>query len=212
MTLRASVIVSVLAAMIPVMPLTASALPPVERHNWSAGVAYGIGHADLDFVDDDITVDGERGGTPQFHISRMISRRFMLGIANRQWMDEGGLYEGKIRANTQSLSLMLTIYPGDLANWTSGFYLQGGYGFANARISLLERAEGGVDEHGNTYIPVRVEDEGGTAVTFGAGYEFRLSSHFAAGVNVSYNQLSINGEIFDGSNFVPGGIHLNWYF
>ncbi|HEX7881081.1 MAG TPA: outer membrane beta-barrel protein [Candidatus Eisenbacteria bacterium] len=209
---RTSVLVVALAAMVSVLPRSASALPPIDRHNWSAGVAYGVGHADIDFVNQDITVDGERGGTPQFHISRMIGSRFMLGIANRQWMDEGGLYEGKIRCNTQSLSLMLTVYPGNLANWTSGFYLQGGYGFANARISLLERAEGGVDEHGNTYVVVRKEDEGGTAVGLGAGYEFRISSHFAAGVNVSYNQLSINGEIFDGANFVPGGIHLNWYF
>jgi opacity protein-like surface antigen len=200
------------SAVVTILPRPAAALPPVERHNWAAGVAYGVGRADVDFVDDAITVDGSRGGSPQFRIGKMIGNHLMIGVANRQWMDEGGLNDIKIRANTQSALLMLTAYPGSTTSWTSGFYLQAGYGFANARISELERAEGGVDEHGNTYIVLRAEDEGGTALALGLGYEFRLSRHFAAGVNVSYNHLQIDGDIFESSTFYPGGLNLNWYF
>jgi opacity protein-like surface antigen len=211
MTIRTPLAVAALAAAL-FLPRSASALPPVERHNWAAGVAYGVGRADVDFVNDDFVVDGSRGGSPQFRIGKMVGRHFMIGVANRQWMDEGGQRDVKIRSNTQSALLMLTAYPGKTTNWTSGFYLQAGYGFANARISGLERAEGGVDEHGNTYIPFYVKDEGGTALALGIGYEIRVSRHFAAGVNISYNHLQIDGDIFDSSTFYPGGLNLNWYF
>jgi hypothetical protein len=46
----------------------------------------------------------------------------------------------------------------------------------------------------------------------GAGYEFRVSSHFAVGAAVSYNLLRFDDSVFEEVEFIPGGLNLNWYF
>ena len=91
-----------------------------------------------------------------------------------------------------------------------------GGGYAHGRLSLLEPVEyeegaeipGGAE----TFHEIFKSDEGGWSAFAGTGYEFRISSAFAAGVSVSYNYLDIGADIYDKVRFVPVTMHLNWYF
>ena len=204
----------VLAAGIMLLPPfvgTARATSPVERHSWGAGVAYGIGAADVTLKSNDPTTGYSRGASPQFRVGKMVGSHFMIGLEDRQWMNETGITGEKLRANFQNFNVVLTVYPGRNSNWTSGFFLQGGAGVAHARTSLLEEIPGG-NEWGETFEVVGKLDESGSGFMFGAGYEFRVSSHLAAGITTSFNSLSFDDDIFDTVKFFPGGLNLNWYF
>jgi opacity protein-like surface antigen len=142
----------------------------------------------------------------------MIGSHFSIGIEDRQWLDEAGVQGDKIRGNIQNVNLVLTVYPGSTKNLTSGFILQAGIGIAQARLSLLEPFEGGKNEWGETHEVIAKTDEGGSGWLVGAGYEIRVSSHFAAGATVTFNSLTFDDQIFDTVEFIPGGLHLNWYF
>jgi opacity protein-like surface antigen len=186
--------------------------PPVERHHWVAGVAYGVGPANVDLNSTEMETDWRRGASPQFRLGRMIGRHFMIGLEDRQWMDEGGIRDYKIRGNIQNVSLVMTTYPGRTTDWTSGFLVQLGAGIAHARISALKPIEGGQDEWGATYELVDKRDESGWGFVVGGGYEFRVSSHFAVGVVATFNYLEFHDQIIDQARFIPGGLNLNWYF
>ncbi|HET9952493.1 MAG TPA: hypothetical protein VFS09_11935 [Candidatus Eisenbacteria bacterium] len=184
---------------------------PVERHGWAAGVAYGIGSADITLKTNDPEGDYTRGASPQFRFGKMVGSHFMIGLEDRQWMNETGLGDEKVRANFQNFNVVLTVYPGKTSNWTSGFFLQGGAGVAHARTSVLEPIPGG-NEWGETFEVVGKLDESGSGFMFGAGYEVRVSSHLAVGLTTSFNSLTFDDEIFDTVKFFPGGLNLNWYF
>jgi opacity protein-like surface antigen len=192
---------------------TAHATSPVERHGWGAGVAYGIGSADVTLKPSaiDTNTGYTRGASPQFRLGKMVGSHFMVGLEDRQWMNETGLGDEKLRANFQNFNVVLTVYPGKTSNWTSGFFLQGGAGVAHARTSVLEPIPGG-NEWGETFEVVGKLDESGKGFMFGAGYEFRVSSHLAAGLTTSFNSLTFDDNVYDTVKFFPGGLNLNWYF
>jgi len=198
-------------ALLPPLATMARAASPVERHGWGAGVAYGIGSADVTLKTNDPQSGYSRGASPQFRLGKMVGRRFMIGIEDRQWMNETGVNGEKLRANFQNFNVVLTAYPGKTSNWTSGFFLQVGAGKAHARTSLLEPIPGG-NEWGETFEVVGKLDESGSGFMVGAGYEIRVSSHLAAGLTTSFNSLTFDDEVFDTVKFFPGGLNLNWYF
>jgi len=205
----------VLAACTTLLPLTeapAQAARPVERHDWSVGLAYGVGHASLEFNEAAPSTDWSRGGSPQFRVGRMIGHHLMFGIEDRQWLNEGGLKGYKVRGNMQNLCLVLTAYPGRTTDLTSGIFLQLGGGYAHGRLTGLEPFEGGSNEWGETYEVVYKHDAGGWGAMVGIGYEFSLSRHFAAGIATSYNVLRFDDDLFERTEFFPGGLNLNWYF
>ncbi|TPW11335.1 MAG: hypothetical protein FD129_1685, partial [bacterium] len=127
---------------------------PVERHEWVAGVAYGVGPADIDFNSTEFDTDSEQGASPQFRLGKMIGDHFMIGIEDRQWLNAGGVNEYQLRGNIQNFNLVLTTYPGSTGNWTSGFLVHAGVGYAHARVSALAPYEGGSNEHGETHYVV----------------------------------------------------------
>lgn len=193
----------------------AHAVRPVERHDWVVGLAYGVGRASVEMdasVAAAASMDWDRGGSPQFHVGRMIGRHLMLGIEDQQWLNEGGLGEYKVRGNVQNVCLVLTAYPGRTEDMTSGFFLRLGGGYAHGRLSGLEPYEGGANEWEETYEVIYKHDAGGWGATIGAGYEFRISRHFAAGVTTSYNILRFDDDVYEEVEFFPGGLHFNWYF
>lgn len=190
----------------------AHAARPVERHNWVAGVAYGVGRADVDLNNDEIQTGWTKGASPQFRFGKMIGSHFSIGLENREWLDEGGNADYKVRANFQNFNVVLTAYPGRTSDMTSGFFIHAGAGISHARLSALEPIPGGGDQWGNTYEELVVHDESGFGYMVGAGYELRVSSHFAVGAVVSYNSLTFDDQVFDQVKFFPGGLNLNWYF
>jgi len=196
-----------------VLPSPARALPPVERHNWTVALGVGTGKADVELNPTDYQTGWTRGASAEYRIGRLIGPHFMVAVGNRQWLDEGGIEELKIRASIQNLDLMLTVYPGKTSNWTSGFYVSGGAGRAHARLTALEPIPGGPNQYGETYEIVAKEDENGFSWSAGFGYEFRISTHFTAGAGFSYNFLDFQDEaIFNQAKFYPGGVTLHWYF
>jgi hypothetical protein len=191
----------------------AQGIHPVERQDWTLGLAYGVGRASVELNADVASTDWTQGGSPQFRVGRMIGDHLMIGVEDRQWLDEGGLGEYKVRANLQNVSFVVTAYPGRTTDWTSGFFVQVGGGYAHARLSGLEPYEGGSNEWGETYEVVYKHDAGGWGAVFGLGYELRLSRHFAAGIATSYNLLRFDDdEVFKEVETFPGGLNLNWYF
>jgi len=207
----AATILTLGLSLLPPLAATAQAAGPVERHGWGAGVAYGVGSADVTFKSTDPQTGYSRGASPQFRIGKMVGRRIMIGLEDRQWMNEGGLGDEKVRANFQNFNVVLTVYPGRASDLTSGFFLQTGAGIAHARTSVLEPIPGG-NEWGETFEVVGKLDESGSGFMVGAGYEVRVSSHLAVGVTTSFNSLTFDGKIFDQVKFFPGGLNLNWYF
>ena len=190
----------------------AHAAGPVDRHDWSVGVATRVGRATVELHGAPADLDWSRGASPQFRVGRVLGEHWMIGLQERQWLNEGGLSGYKVRGNVQNFGLVLTSYPGRTTNMTSGIFLELGAGLAHGRITALEPYEGGANQWGETYETVYKHDAKGWGAMVGAGYEFRISSHFAAGVSMSYNYLEFDDEIFDRVEFVPGGLNLNWYF
>jgi opacity protein-like surface antigen len=188
------------------------AAQPMERHNWSVGVAFGVGPADVDYHSDQVSSDWQRGASPQARLGLMIGRHLMLGIEDQQWLDEAGVQDYKVRENFQNVNFVVTLFPGRTTNLTSGFLLRVGAGLAHARASALEPYPGGANEWGETYEVVAKQDESGWGYLVGGGYELRLSPHMAAGAVFTFNNLEFNEKIFDRVRFVPGSLNLTWYF
>ncbi len=185
---------------------------PVERHGWSVGLATRVGRADVELKGAPIDLDWSRGGSPEFRVGKMLGDHWMIGLQNRQWLNEGGLAGYKLRGNVQNFGLVLTAFPGSTTNMASGIFLQAGGGLAHGRISALEPYPGGPNEWGETYELLAKTDEDGWGASVGAGYEFRISSHFAAGVSTTYNYLEFDDDVYDTVKFFSSGLNLNWYF
>ena len=191
----------------------AHAVTPVERHDWAVGLAYGVGRASAELGPEAASTEWSRVGSPQYRLGRMIGRHLMIGVEDRQSLTEGGLGDYKVRANVQNVSLVLTTYPGRTTNWTSGFFIQLGGGYAHARLSGLEPYEDGPNEWNETYEVVYKHDADGWGAVFGLGYELRLSRHFAAGITTSYNLMQFDDDdVFEEVEAFPGGLNFNWYF
>jgi hypothetical protein len=199
---------------------SARAAAPVERHDWAVGLAWGLGNGSVTLVDQAEGTDWARGGSPQLRVGRRVGSHLMVGLENRQWLNEAGYQDYKIRGNVQNLCLVLTAYPGRATDLTSGLYVQAGYGWAHGRLSGLEPIDGGphevddtgANEWGETYEVIYKHDAGGWGAVLGLGYEFRINRHCAAGLAVSYNFLSFDDDVFEEAEFVPASLNLNWYF
>lgn len=185
---------------------------PVERHGWTVGLATRVGRADVKLHGAPVELDWARGASPEFRAGKMLGDHWMIGLQNRQWLNEGGLAGYKVRGNVQNFGLLLTSFPGSTKNMASGIFVQVGGGIAHGRLSALEPYEGGANEWGETYELVEKHDAQGWGASAAAGYEFRIASHFAAGVSTTYNYLEFDDEIYDRVEFFTSGLNLNWYF
>ncbi len=197
------------------LPLTGAptlAASPVDRHDWTIGLATRVGRASVELNGGPGELDWSRGASPEFRAARMLGDHWSIGLQNRQWLNEGGLAGYKVRGNVQNLGLQLTAYPGSTTNLASGLFVQAGYGFAHGRLSALEPYAGGSNEWGETYEVLDKHDAEGWGASAGLGYEFRIARNFAAGASTTYNYLKFDDEIFDRVEFFSSGLNLNWYF
>ena len=207
-------LVALLLGLLPVQ--SAQALSPHDREGviFGVGVGFSPGQATLFPGNEELAVssDWEIGVTPQLRVGYAVMKnRLSLTVTNQQWLYEQGiLAEDKLRINAQNWSLALTYYPAKRESVAGGLYILGSYGISNSRLTLLEPIEN--DPHGNKFEEVFKEDEGGSSYQFGAGFEFRLTRLFAAGVSVSYIHQSVGGTIFEDTSVIPLNLTLNWYW
>jgi hypothetical protein len=194
------------------LPGVCRAVQPMERHNWSAGVGFGVGPADVEFNSAATNSDWQRGAAPQLRVGRMIGGHFMVGFEDRQWMDESGVQDYKVRGNIQNVDLVVTVFPGRSDDLTSGFLLQAGAGLAHARTSVLEPYPGGANEWGETYEVMAKKDDSGWGFLVGGGYELALSRHLGMGAVFTFNSVEFDQGIYDRVRFIPGALNLTWYF
>lgn len=180
--------------------------------DWVLGLSYGVGRASVDLDTPTDSADWARGASPQVRFGRRLGRHFVLGLENRQWLNEGGLGDLKLRGNVQSVNVVLTAYPWRAVGSSRGFFAEIGAGYGHGRITALEPVPVDEQEWGETFEEIYKHDASGWSATFGLGYEVRFARHFAAGLVVSFNMLRFDDEVFDRADFVPGGLIVNWYF
>jgi|GEM_PF-1985069 len=211
---------AVILAMVLVMVLLpihqAKALAPNERGGMIFGIGLGYSPGKVTFTQgtegDAVATDWKTGATPQIRIGYAVIRdRLSLTLTNQQWMYEQGiLADDKLRVNTQNWSLVFTYFPGNPQTFAGGIYILAGGGISNSRLTLLEPSPD--DPYGNMFEEVFKQDERGTSYQIGAGYEFRLTRLFAAGVSVSYIHHPVDGAIFQDTTAIPVNLTLNWYW
>ena len=182
------------------------------RNGWMFGVGIGYGEAKISTGS---TLQNEKSGwkegaCPQIRIGRMLSRHFMASFDHRGWLDEQGVGDSKVRVGIQNFMAALTVFPGNPENETGGIYVRGGVGFSNSRLTVFEHAFIGIGP--DSLDSGQHRDEGGVGYTLGGGYEFRVSSNLAAGLDLSANYQAVHKEIFDETWYFPAVISLNWYF
>jgi hypothetical protein len=185
----------------------AHALEPVERDGWTLGLGLGLGHGEI------VPPEGEGdsfyakdGASHLIHIQRALHPRWRAGVLWQSWLTERGTEGLRIRRSMQYVDATVTWVPGPLDNAWSGFYLRGGAGLAHGRYSTAEP-----DEHGEDINMIATEQTG-FALQGAIGYEFRVSSHVAAGMLFSYNHGAYGDSLFDTGWSAPLSVTLNWSF
>ncbi len=202
------------------LALSAEAGQLHARPGWMVGIGLGIG--DGEFTDSEGTTGkADNGLTPQMRVGRMLGRHWQLGVEYQGWLTEvgatledtteAGIAGIKLRRSLQNWLLAATWYPGNEASAWGGFYLKAGAGYAlggTAAVLLEENPDTGEieQEHGE-----RV-DESGVGLVFGLGYEFRVTSTFAAGLAITANSQDIGEYFIDEASFGSAALVANWYF
>jgi hypothetical protein len=190
----------------------AFALKRHTRDGWMFGIGIGYGESKIETGSalKNLDTGWQEGSCPQIRLGKMLGPHFMVSFDQKGWLDEQGVGASKVRAGIQTFAAALTVFPGNPDNETGGIYVRGGVGFANARLTVFENSYIGAGP--DSLDSGEHKDEGGVGFTVGGGYEFRLSSALAAGIDVSANYQRIDGAIFDETWFFPTVLSLNWYF
>ncbi|MES3035591.1 MAG: outer membrane beta-barrel protein [Gemmatimonadota bacterium] len=166
----------VVAALVLAAPvLHAQSLPQTRQGLWFSG---GLGVGSFGCEDCD---DRETGPTAQISLGGTVSPRLQLGASLNMWTKK----VAGVRLTQSALLALAKFYP----TVTSGFFLQGGAGFGQARASFDGESE----------------SETGPSLMVGAGYDFRVAP------NVSLTPfVNAVGGRFDGANtnFVQLGLSV----
>lgn len=194
-------------------PSAARALQPHERSGWYGGLGFGPARGAVHVAEEE-GVWWDTGSTPQIRLGKMLSSRFGLGLDVQTWFNEFGSagedlpLQLKIRITGNIWALAGSWFPGAPDSFWGGFFARAGVGpaIANYAAAIPDPS----DPTGGREIQVRI-DEWGWGVMIALGYEFRISRHFAAGLQISSNYLWINEEI---ERVWFGGpvLQLLWYF
>ena len=195
------------AALLSLLPAgTAQAGQPHQRDGWQVGMSYGYGRGRVKPTGDDTQYDFRGGATPQIRFGHMVSGHLALQVEYGAWMFEDGILPHKARVSMQDVVLAATWYPGDRDGWTGGFYLRGGAGLGWASFALIE-----VNDEQEQVNSERL-DESGLGLQAALGYEWRFVRSAAAGIGVSVQHLSIDGDLYKETTFAPVTFSLAWYW
>ena len=115
-----------------------------------------------------------------------FSNELVLGLESFAWVSE---IEG-VDWTFNVVGPGVTFYPGN-----TGFFVKGVVGYASIEASV-----------GNFSV-----SEGGFGLTAGGGYEIRLTTKFAMGLEADYSYLNLGEDLTSGS-IVDGLLTFNWYW
>ena len=192
-------------ALLALAPSHAFALEPVRHDRWTLGLGLGLGHGEITAPAGE-TFYAKDGASHTITVLRALSPRTRAGVVWQTWLTERSDAFLRVRRSMQTLTANFTLVPGSLDNAWSGFYLRAGGGIAQGRLYVAES-----DEHGEDLNPQK-KDQTGVAFEGGVGYEFRVSSHVATGMNVMANYADYGDELYDHGWYVPVSFTLNWTF
>jgi len=188
------------------------AMNPHPRDGWFGGVSIGFSQGSIT-LGNDVHGKTPEGISPQWRIGRMLGHRFGLSLNYEGWLVEGnprgideGIIEERLRSSLQGWQLALTYFPGNPETAAGGMYLRGGVGYALAGFAQYT-----LDENLEQDQKSRL-DESGVSFNLAAGYEIRATRHFATGLSLGVNYLSIGKDLYDKAWFFPISLNFVWYF
>ena len=208
MTIRALLTAAFLScASLALAPVSAHALEPVTHEGWTVGLGLGLGHGRI-FSPEGESFYAKDGASHTIEVQRSLSPRMRTGVVWQTWLTERSGDNGvqRVRRSMQTVTGSLTFVPGSLDNAWSGFWLRGGAGLAHGRHSTADP-----DEHGED-VNMVATDQTGLGLQAGAGYEFQVASHLAAGMSIVGNWASYDDAVFDHGWYAPLSLTLHWTF
>jgi hypothetical protein len=162
------------------LPMTAGAHPHT-RQGFFMGFGVGVGWAGqtTSFNSADGRKDGASGS---FRLAYAFNPKFALGMENNSWLNTSGGGSATLGTITAAVSYFPAL----------GLVLRAGAGAAYAGSA----SDG-------------VSGDGGSGLTLGAAYEFRVARSFALGPQLDYSHVKLSK--FD-SDYLNLGLSMNWYF
>lgn len=161
---------ALVAALAPLLSVPAAAQRPhrsgfwVELGSGPGAVRIGCGGCA------DVTLSG--GTTGYLRLGGTLTDKVMLGVESFGFTDERfgfAAHDTSVTAENTTLGAVVLWYP-----WRGGVFLKGGVGLAGGRFTVkADTGQGAVNEGT------------GVGLTFGVGYDLRLSRKFALSANAA---------------------------
>ena len=184
-----------------IRPSDLFALQEHARGGWLLGVSLGSGPGKYEDSMADVS-SSEPGGLITFRVGRMIQPSLLLEAELTGWAREEeaseAYEEGTLLSN---LALAGTFYPLDPLSLLGGVYVRAGIG-SGAITNILTSKVNSI---------ALSTTETGLGFLLGAGFELRVTKKFALGVGVSFDKLSIGGEVYESAQFIGYALDFNWY-
>jgi hypothetical protein len=181
--LRSVSLLGVFLALLIAVPRAADAQNPQTHQGFFIGFGLGAGSFGAEG-----SSDRETGGAGYLRIGGALSPQLLLAGESAAWTKS----EGGGRLTHANLSAIMQFYP----SATSGFYLKGGAGLSQLRISI-SGGGGSVSA-----------EENGLGLTAGLGYDFRLGTNFSLSPYGSFAWGSFDGGT---ANHGQVGLGVTWH-
>ena len=187
-------------AVVAIAPGRACAEPPT-RTGFFVGFGLGSSHASWDWFEGR---SSEWSGSGSLRLGMALADDFLLGLETWRWAHEYQVETSfapvPVEAGLTAFTLAATYFPGN-----AGFFLRGGLGVADGRVD--------VSPPSGVSFPVSGETrDTGLAMLGALGYEMRLTSRFALGVEGDVVYLGVEGESIDTVFGYGLAVELNWYW
>lgn len=217
----------ILVLLIVLVASPAAALDTMGRQDqgWTLGIGFGMGRAQVDYLEGEIESDLREGVNTEWRIGKMLTPKLALTFDYQGWMLEEGdltVFEARFRQGLQIWGLGLTWYPGNPENGWGGMYfrISGGPALANFAITEVP-GEDPTDSHGDQ----ERLDEWGWGIGSSVGYEFFVTDTVGIGpsLNFAYQSIetadddstlgqAIDEQLIDQGRWFTLTILGTWYF
>lgn len=158
------------------------------------GAGYGNAGANVTLVDE---LDRESGGTASFRIGWMVREDLAVGVESTLWTRPGkGDVATELSWTFSVTTLAATYFPG-----RGGAYVRCGVGVGTTSVELIISDE---------ILASNVET--GMGIAAAAGYEWRVTKHFALAPQFEFAYLEINDEITNNVDFFTLTVQGTWYW
>lgn len=172
---------------------------PQDHNGWSIGFGVGGGSAALSFDGDNgssVSTDRESGPMGSFRVGYPLNKQVTLGFESNGWSKTETVdgVDGTVTFTASTIGA--AFFPSE------GLVVRAGLGVGQTKFSL---SQGSVEVS---------ETKTGLGLTYGIGYEFRLTRRFALGPQLDggFSTFSASDGAPKGSaNWAGLGLEFNWY-